>query len=86
MQGREEARWQESVANAPAKAMLASLSEVGYEGLYLDRTLYTRKYGEEAAAERMAELSAELGAPAVVSPDDQLFFWRIPPADPEMKE
>ena len=86
MQGREEARWQESVANAPAKAMLASLSEAGYEGLYLDRTLYTRKYGEKAAAERMAELSAELGPPAVVSPDDQLFFWRIPPADPEMKE
>ena len=83
MQGRQEARWQESVADTPTEAMLASLSEAGYEGVYLDQTLYTRKYGDEAASERIEELSAALGSPDAASPDGNLFFWLISPGSPE---
>lgn len=76
MQGREEANWQQRVAEFPTKKMLKKIRKRGYAGLYLDTVPYVQKYGDEALQARIAEITQLLGEP-LVNDNGELYFWKL---------
>ena len=77
MQGRGEAKWQECVSGLDTEEMMKKLRYAGYRGLYLDRSLYETKYGEEAAATEIEAITQTTGIEPLVSEDDDKYFWKI---------
>lgn len=77
MQGREEAVWQQQVASAEAGSMLVQLKEAGYSGIYLDLSLFIKKYGQEQAIHFLTCLQNEISNEAIVSEYGNIYFWDI---------
>lgn len=77
MQGRNEAKWQNSVANSDAENMLKTLAYNGYTGLYLDTVVYSSKFGEEEKDEIIEELKQYLGEATFISNNGELYFWNM---------
>lgn len=76
MQGREEANWQQSVAEYPTEQMLQEIRESGYAGVYLDIVPYVQIYGEEVMQARIVEITEHLGQP-LVNDYGELYFWKL---------
>jgi hypothetical protein len=75
MKGRPE-DWLASRADDPPRALLARAMEAGFEGLYVDRFGY-----EDRAAALESDISRALdGARPLVSPDQRLAFFELPPS------
>ena len=77
MEGREEALWQQAVADYPTAKMIRTLRRAGYDGLYLDRDLYVALYGEEALEARKREITEVTGREPLACEDGTAFFWDI---------
>lgn len=77
MQGREEALWQNNVASCELPKMIEKLKYAGYDGIYLDKDLFTIKYGDEAAEEEVKEITELTGVEPLVSKDTNKYFWKI---------
>lgn len=77
MQGRQEARWQQAVASEDMASMVEYLRAAGYDGLWMDRKLYTWKHGEEKYEEDVKELSRYIGCEPVISWYGAALFWDI---------
>ena len=76
-QGREEAQWQQHVARYDPETMVRKLLYAGYDGIYLDTSLYAAKYGEEKMREDSNGITNTLGYQPMVSSDGTLYFWPI---------
>src|SRR5206468_1464520 len=70
--GRPQADWQEPLVREPATTMLPALAAIGFQGVYVDRFGYA-----DGATQVESGLAAELGAPALVSPDGRLSFFSM---------
>lgn len=77
MQGREEAQWQEYVADLDISAMLDTLIYSGYEGIYLDKPIYEKHKGEDSALNVCDDLTKILGAEPLISSNGELYFWNL---------
>lgn len=83
MQGREEAQWQKVTATLSAAEMVEKLKYAGYDGIYLNKELYDRKFGGEGAVSEQAveQITAETGTAPVISEDKEKYFWKIESAN-----
>lgn len=77
MEGREESNWQMAVAGYDTQDFLDTIRENGYDGVYLDRTLYVKGFDEDAANEKIEALTTVVGKEPLVSEDGQIYFWDI---------
>ena len=77
MQGREEAKWQEYVEKQDADEMVKLLREEGYDGIYMDKTLYEKKYGDEITESKINDLSLATGFEPLISKNGKMIFWKI---------
>lgn len=77
MQGREEADWQKYVANCEPAVMIENLKFAGYDGIYLERNLYSSKFGEEETAIEIEKIEKVVGVAPLVSDDGSKYFWKF---------
>lgn len=77
MQGRGEAEWQKAAACCETAEMINKIKTAGYDGIYLDKSLYEEKNGEEYTAVRIEEITETLGRQPLVSDDGDKYFWKI---------
>lgn len=77
MQGREEALWQESVANLGVDYMLEALRSNGYSGIYLDSLVYDQISGPERRDALCNELTEKLQTSPLISENGELYFWKL---------
>ena len=75
MHGRSEGFWQQETAELETWRMVQSVEEAGYDGIYLDTVLMTRKYGEEYTQNKILDLNDILGEP-LVSSAGRIYFWK----------
>ena len=64
MKGREDSTWQEDVAGTSATAMVATLRDAGFGGVWIDRAGYS-----DAAKALLAQVEAATGNGALLSED-----------------
>lgn len=77
MQGREEALWQQSVANSGVDNIVPSLINSGYSGIYLDVPVYAQISGQDAAETVCNELTKKLHIEPLISQNGELYFWNL---------
>lgn len=77
MQGRTTAVWQQAVAGENPESMLEELSCAGYDGILLDRTLYTQVRGEDAEVYMEEILTAKIGKQPDISDNGRLMYWDL---------
>jgi phosphoglycerol transferase len=73
MKGREGDRWQREVTSQAVPQMLKSLSEAGFDGVYINRNGYA-----DNAARLEGAIQSVLHAPPLVSADDTMAFYSMP--------
>jgi phosphoglycerol transferase len=72
IKGRSGDNWQRTVANMPVDDMLKTLSQTGFEGIYMDR------YGFEDGGTRLiSEIKQVLGTEPLVSDNQRLYFFEM---------
>ena len=76
LQGRE-ADWQYGASHLPPDDLVALLAGAGFDGLTIDRAGY-----DDHAAELERALTAFIGPPDLVSPDERLAFFDLSKAEP----
>ena len=77
MQGRKEARWQDKTANSRVNKMLKRLTNKGYGGVYMDKFVYTQRFGEEKADRICSKLTEKLNRKPLISKNGELYFWKM---------
>ena len=77
MQGRKEARWQDKTANSRVNKMLKRLTNKGYGGVYMDKFVYTKRFGEEKADRICSKLTEKLNRKPLISKNGELYFWKM---------
>jgi len=78
MQGRPEAEWQRLTAEEKPEEMIPKLREAGYDGIWMDTELMTRKNGDEEETQNLIdEITAATGTEPIVSKDGRVRFWKI---------
>jgi len=72
IKGRQGDNWQRTVANMPVDDMLKTLSQAGFEGVYIDT------YGfEDSGAKLISEIKQALGTEPLVSDNQRLYFFEM---------
>lgn len=78
MEGRSEAGWQENTAAEAPAEMVRKLKEAGYDGIWMDTVLMTRKNGDDEETEWMTEeITEAAGCEPIRSGDGRIRFWKI---------
>lgn len=77
MQGREEALWQQNVANSDVDHMIEALLSSGYSGVYLDSVVYNQLLGQDATNALCGELTEKLQTNPLISENGELYFWKL---------
>jgi phosphoglycerol transferase len=72
VKGRPSADWQVDLADQPTEVLLDTISEKGFDGIYIDRFGYP-----DRAAELEGELGELLEAEPLVSPDGRRSFFSL---------
>ena len=72
VKGRPSADWQADLADKPTEVLLDTVSDKGFDGIYIDRFGYP-----DRAAELEGELGELLGAEPLVSPDGRRSFFSL---------
>jgi phosphoglycerol transferase len=72
IKGRQGDNWQRTVANMPVDDMLKTLSQAGFEGVYIDT------YGfEDCGTKLISEIKQALGTEPLVSDNRRLYFFEM---------
>jgi hypothetical protein len=72
MRGRPADQWQKQVASLPVSQMLPTITEAGFQGVYIDRNGYT-----DAARDLIARFGALLNVSPVDSSDQRFAFFPL---------
>lgn len=77
-QGRPEAEWQKATAEKMPEEMVRQVREAGYDGIWMDTALMTRKNGDSEETEWMiGEITDAAGTEPITSRDGRICFWKI---------
>lgn len=77
MFGRASSVWQEQVVDLEFKDFIAQIKEMGFMGIYLDKSEYEAKYGVESLDKMEKMLNAYCQKPALVSNNGHLLFFDL---------
>jgi len=77
-QGRPEAEWQKATAEKTPEEIVKQAREAGYDGIWMDTELMTRKNEDSEETERMiSEITGAAGTEPIISRDGRIYFWKI---------
>jgi len=77
VQGRSEDRWQEKVSSLETTDMIEQIKMNGYDGLYLDSSLFTLLFNKEKTDKKIEDINNIIGPETLVSQDGVLHFWML---------
>ena len=77
MEGREESEWQQYITSKDTDTMIQLITGDGYDGIYLDKKLYSTKFGEEETEQKITEITHSLEQDPIISSDETMYFWKI---------
>ncbi len=77
MEGREEAEWQRYIESQDTETMIQLILDEGYDGIYMDKKLYSSKYGSEITEQKTMEITNYLNKDPIISTDGTMCFWSL---------